>query len=152
MNKIFLFLLLNSLIVPAFADDHVMKNADQLSWQEGPPFLPSGAKMVVLTGDPGKAGPFTLRLQFPSNYKIPAHWHSQIENITVIDGELNMGMGDKLDEKKSQAIPKGGFVMMPMKSHHFAYTKGTPTTVQLHGQGPFDITYINKADDPRTKK
>jgi hypothetical protein len=28
----------------------------------------------------------------------------------------------------------------------------SPTIVQVHGQGPFAITYVNPADDPSIKK
>jgi hypothetical protein len=32
--------------------------------------------------------------------------------------------------------------------HHFAFSKA-PSVVQLNGEGPFDITYINPSDDPQ---
>ena len=38
---------------------------------------------------------------------------------------------------------------MPANINHFAYTKGE-TTIVLFGQGPVEITYVNRADDPRT--
>lgn len=147
---IYLFCVLLSLHV--FADNHMTKTPSELAWKDGPPTLPAGAQMSVITGDPGKPGPFTMRLKFPANFKIPAHWHSQIENVTVIEGQLYMGAGDKLDEGKAHALPVGGFAMMPMKFRHFAFTKDAPTIVQLHGQGPFDIFYVNPSDDPRKKK
>jgi len=31
--------------------------------------------------------------------------------------------------------------------NHYAWTDGE-TVVQVHGQGPFAITYVNPADDP----
>ena len=38
---------------------------------------------------------------------------------------------------------------MPAEIRHFAYTeKGA--TIQVHGMGPFTLTYVNPADDPRT--
>jgi len=33
---------------------------------------------------------------------------------------------------------------------HFAMAKGE-TIVQVHGVGPFEINYVNAADDPRKK-
>lgn len=152
MQKLFLLCLMTSLFNYAIADEHIMKSPSELNWKDGPPTLPKGAQMSVLTGDPGRPGPFTMRLKFPATYQIPAHWHSQVENVTVIEGELHMGTGDKLDESKSHSIPVGGFVMMPKKHRHFAYTKNLPTIVQIHGQGPFDITYVDPANDPRKKK
>ena len=41
----------------------------------------------------------------------------------------------------------GGYHHLPAKVHHYAYSKG-PVVVQINGMGPFDITYINPADDP----
>jgi hypothetical protein len=34
--------------------------------------------------------------------------------------------------------------------NHYAWTSGE-TVVQVHGQGPFAITYVNPADDPGKK-
>ena len=31
---------------------------------------------------------------------------------------------------------------------HFAYTKDG-ATIQVHGNGPFTVSYVNPADDPR---
>jgi hypothetical protein len=42
----------------------------------------------------------------------------------------------------------GSFSMMPAEMHHFAYTKAG-ATIQIHGNGPFTLTYVNAADDPR---
>ena len=43
------------------------------------------------------------------------------------------------------------FAAVPADSHHFFMSK-TASTIQVHGMGPFAITYVNPADDPRTKK
>jgi hypothetical protein len=40
--------------------------------------------------------------------------------------------------------------MMPKGNRHFAWTKGE-TIVQLHGIGPWGVTYVNPSDDPRKK-
>jgi len=34
--------------------------------------------------------------------------------------------------------------------NHYAWT-GSPTLLQIHGQGPFAINYVNPEDDPRSK-
>jgi quercetin dioxygenase-like cupin family protein len=119
-----------------------------IKWAAAPPALPKGAQIAVLSGDPGKEGPFVIRLKLPSGYKVPAHMHPGDENLTVISGTLNYGMGDKLDPKKGEALKPGGFVYMPKGMHHYAWASGE-TVVQLHGIGPFAITYVNAADDPR---
>ena len=33
---------------------------------------------------------------------------------------------------------------------HYGWTTA-PTVIQIHGLGPFAITYVNPADDPRNK-
>jgi hypothetical protein len=135
---------------PAFAQSHVLVPADKVHWAPAPPALPPGAEISVLEGNPAAAGPVTLRLKFPANYNIPAHWHSMTERVTVLSGALHVGMGDKLDRKASQTLEPGGFVSLPAKMHHFAWT-ASPTVVQISLEGPFDIFYVNAADDPQRK-
>jgi hypothetical protein len=135
-------------IAPAVAQStHVLVPADKVQWGPAPPVLPAGAQISVLEGNPSEKGPVTLRLKFPANYNIPAHWHSMTERITVISGTFHVGMGDKLDRQASQTLEPGGFVLLPAAMHHFAWT-ATPTVVQINLEGPFDIFYINAADDP----
>src|SRR5438552_11171459 len=62
----------------------VMQN--DIQWGDAPPSLPPGAKMAVLSGDPGKAGAYTLRLKAPDGYKVASHWHPTDENLTIISG------------------------------------------------------------------
>ena len=83
----------------------------------------------------------------PSDF---AHSHPAIEHVTVISGTFNVGMGDKLDPSKSQAIPAGGVAIMQPKMNHFAWTK-EETILQVHGVGPWGVNYVNPADDPRKK-
>lgn len=119
-----------------------------VKWSPGPPFLPAGVRFAVLQGDPGASGEFTVRLSMPSGYTIPPHWHPTDENVTVISGALLLGMGDKVDRAGAMRVTAGGFVIAPAKAHHFAMA-AEPTVVQLHGTGPFEITYVRPADDPR---
>ena len=129
---------------------HTLVPADKVQWGPAPPVLPAGAQIAVLEGNPSEKGPVTLRLRFPANYNIPPHWHSMAERLTVLSGALNVGMGDKLDRQGSQTLEPGGFVSLPANMHHFAWT-ATPTVVQISLEGPFDIFYVNPADNPQTK-
>jgi hypothetical protein len=69
------------------------------------------------------------------------------ERVTVLSGAFHVGMGDKLDRQASQTLEPGGFVLLPATMHHFGWT-ATPTVVQINLEGPFDIFYVNAADDP----
>ena len=131
-------------------NDHVVVRPDDIKWGPAPPSLPAGAKAAVLVGDPGKAAPYVLRAKLPAGYKVPPHWHPTDENVTVIKGTLMVGKGEKLSADASEALPAGSFMRMPKTMRHFAWTKGE-TIIQVHGIGPFDITYVNAEDDPRKK-
>src|SRR5687768_60006 len=63
---------------------HGVYTPDDLEWRDGPPSIPDGAKMVLLEGDPSKEGYFAMRLQLPNGYKLPPHWHPNVERVTVI--------------------------------------------------------------------
>ena len=130
---------------------HVMQSIGEAQWGTAPPMLPPGAQIAVLSGDPGKPAPYTVRLKFPANYSIPAHSHPMDENVAVVSGALIMGMGTKLDKTAGTPLGVGGFAMMPAGANHFAYTK-QETTILLYGTGPVDFKYVNPSDDPRNKK
>lgn len=123
-------------------------SAADIGWKDGPASLPAGAKAAVIEGDPSKAGLFTMRLMFPAGYSVPPHFHSQIEHLTVISGKVYLGMGEKFDKAAARAMNAGDFAFMPIGMRHFAWTDGD-TVIQLHGQGPWTITYVNPQDDPR---
>ena len=135
---------------PARAADAPMAlypNAAALKWMPAPPSLPKGAQMAVLYGDPTKTGPFVIRLKLPAYYAIPAHRHPTTENVTVLNGTLFAGMGDKLDRTASKPFVAGGFAALPAQMNHFAWTK-TPAVIQVEAEGPFTFAYVNAADDP----
>jgi quercetin dioxygenase-like cupin family protein len=136
---------------PAAKSEHVMFAAADLKWADGPPALPAGAKIAVLTGDPGKTGPFTVRLKFPTGFKVPPHTHPTAEHVTVISGTLGLGSGAKFDETAAHEMTAGGFAVMPAGMEHFAWCK-SDCVIQLHSEGPFVVKYVNPADDPRAAK
>ena len=138
-------------LLPAAAaamDDHVAVSPDQLKWAPAPPAFPKGAQIAVVTGDPSKEGPYVARLKVPAGYKVPPHTHPNDENVTVISGSFNIGMGDKLDEAKGTSVKAGGFAKAAKGMQHYAWFT-EDTVIQLHGIGPSGITYVNPADDPR---
>jgi quercetin dioxygenase-like cupin family protein len=128
---------------------HVIVGADEVKWMPAPPSLPSGAQLAVIEGDPSKAGgTYTIRLKAPDGYKIAPHWHPVTENVTVLEGIFFVGMGDKFDQSAGKELKAGSFASMPVGMRHFGWTKGE-TVLQVHGVGPFEVNYVNPADDPR---
>lgn len=136
---------------PAFAQQphqHVMANPGDITWKDAPPSLPKGAQMALLYGDPSKDGIFVMRLKFPANYKIPAHTHPTDEVVTIISGEFSIGMGATFDPAKTKALTAGGVIAMPPGTQHYVQID-KETVVQLSTRGPWAISYVNPADDPR---
>jgi quercetin dioxygenase-like cupin family protein len=121
--------------------------ARDLKWA-AVPSLPKGAQIAVLEGPMNQAAPFTVRLKFPANYRIPPHTHPAVERVTVLSGTFHMGMGRKFDAGAAQPVRAGELMIMQPGTAHFAWAEGE-TVVQLHGMGPWGIDYINPADDPR---
>ena len=122
-------------------------------WMDGTAVgLPKGSQIEVVKGDPSKAGDFTVRLKFPADFMVPPHSHPGDEVVRVITGgPLHYGMGDKVDMASAGTLEKGYHVTMAAGMNHWAHAPAA-TVVQVDGKGPFGITYVNPADDPRTAK
>jgi ChrR-like protein with cupin domain len=119
-----------------------------LEWKDGPASLPKGVRMATLEGNPAEPGPFTLRFRFPDGFRVNPHWHTETEHATVISGILHLGMGDKFDRESTHALGAGAFGHWPAGMRHYAWFEGE-TILQVHGQGPWTVTYVNPSDDPR---
>ena len=126
---------------------HVMSTPSELKWGDPPPVFEKGATFTVLSGDPGKAGMFTVRLKMPAGYKIAPHWHPGIENVTVLSGTAAVGMGEQFAEATMTPLGPGGYASLPAEMRHYFMAK-TAVTIQVHGMGPFVVNYVNPADDP----
>lgn len=113
----------------------------ELTWTAGPRMLPPGANMALIEGSPNQPGPFTFRLKFPANYRIPPHWHPVKVTVTVISGSFNMGFGNELDTGKGKMLPAGSIFEMPATIHHFGWTT-EETIIQEHGIGPLRVNYL----------
>jgi anti-sigma factor ChrR (cupin superfamily) len=148
-SRTIMLLALASLAAASWAQhgEHRMVTPAELKWSDVPS-LPPGAKVAVIEGPMNQAVPFTVRLKFPDSYSIPPHWHPAVERVTVLSGTFHMGLGEKFDRSKGHALQAGGIAIMQPKTAHFAWTTGE-TIVQLHGTGPWGVTYLNPNEDPR---
>ncbi len=137
-------------VIPAQPmSSHVMYDATQLQWGDPPPALEKGAQVSVLSGDPGKAGSFVLRIKAPAGYKVALHWHPTDEQVTVLEGDFSLRMGEGAGVH-SHAFGPGGFALLPAHMQHAASTEGG-TVVQVEGMGPFELNYVDPKDDPRKR-
>ena len=138
-------------IAKSAASEHKIVTPGELQWGDAPPGLPAGAKMAVLDGDPNKRGSFTVRLKAPAGYKILPHTHPTAERVTGISGTARLGMGERFDEATAREVAAGTFAVLPAHMAHFA-SFPDESVIQIQSEGPFQIKYVNPADDPRNAK
>jgi len=121
-----------------------------LKWMAGPPGLPAGSTFAVLSGDPGKEGMFTVQIKMPAGYAVPPHHHPTDEKVSVKSGgPLTYGTGDKVDPGHSGTLEMGYHVTLEANMNHWVSTTD-PALIEVSAMGPFQITYVNPKDDPRT--
>lgn len=144
-------LLATAIAVPAQAsDEHKLLTPQEVTWAPGPASIPPGAQVAVLYGNPGKDDLFAMRLKVPKGYRIAPHTHPKPEVVTVISGTARLGMGTEVDRDKAKILPAGSFFAMSPGMAHFSLAD-EDTVIQLNSTGPWSLTYVNPADDPRSK-
>jgi quercetin dioxygenase-like cupin family protein len=93
----------------------------------------------ILYGDPEKVGePFVMRIRELPGGIIPPHKHPVDEHITVVQGTIYFGVGDKFDRAACKEMKTGSYAFIPKGSTMFGYTPEA-AIVQVHGVGPFHI-------------
>jgi quercetin dioxygenase-like cupin family protein len=117
--------------------------ADKVQWMDAPQFGP-GVQAATLAGNPAQSEPYVVRLKLPANLAVPPHTHPGTENVTVLSGRLNLGMGESFDQTKGQQLGSGSFFTIPANTPHFAWAS-EETVIQIHGMGPSAIKFIESA-------
>ncbi len=123
-------------------------SAGALVWSDlnVPGFAP-GAKLAVISGRPDTASAYTVRLMMPDGYRFPAHWHPMDENVTILEGSMQLAMGDRAEAGGEKSYGVGDYLYLPAKQPHYGGARGR-TVVQLHGMGPFTINLANPPATP----
>jgi uncharacterized RmlC-like cupin family protein len=137
------------LTAPASAGDYTAVMVNDIKWQDAPSIGP-GAKHAVIQGDPKSSGPFVMRIKIPPKTTIGVHTHPTTENVTVLAGTLYFAAGDKLNPSAARAFGPGSFFSIEQGKPMFAYSKNTEVTIQLHGNGPWGIDYLDSGARPKT--
>jgi quercetin dioxygenase-like cupin family protein len=139
-------------LAKASVTTHIMLAPSDLAWGECSTALPPGAQCAVLEGDLKAADVlFGYRVKFPDGYRIAPHFHPADEHVLVVSGTFHMGTGTRYDAGAMRPLPPGGFAVMPKGAPHFARTEGE-TIVHVYAIGPWGLTYVDAADDPRRGK
>jgi mannose-6-phosphate isomerase-like protein (cupin superfamily) len=121
-----------------------------LQWVASPSILPPGAQIVVVSGDPAAPGQSIIQLLMPDGYTMPPHHHPTDERVEVKEGTLLVGMGDKLDAKKTLPLSVGDTIVAPAGFHHYSIAEGA-TIVEVTFMGPYTITYVHDYQAPRQR-
>ena len=108
----------------------------------------SGIQTVMLKGDPGKPGVYTMLLRVGPNIRIQAHSHADDRVATVLSGTWYFGYGGEFSEGALKELPAGSVYTEPPGANHFAMTRGEGAVVQITGYGPSGTTYVDPANDP----
>jgi quercetin dioxygenase-like cupin family protein len=136
---------------PVSAEEYTAVMLRDIKWQDAPSLGP-GAKTAVIAGDPKSSGPFVMRAKLPPNTTIGLHTHPATENVTILSGTLYFAAGDKFDPKAAKAFGPGSYFSIEQGKPMFAYSKNSEVVFQLHGNGPWGITYLGAKDGPAMKK
>lgn len=103
------------------------------------PIRPMSEDVEVLYGDPERVGePFVIRIRELAGGVIPPHRHPVDEHITVLQGTLYFGVGDKFDRALTTELKAGSYAFIPKGTTMFGFTPEA-AIVQVHGVGPFHI-------------
>ncbi len=127
--------------LPYRGEGQIFVDPSDLEWTDIAS-MAAPTQIAVLEGNLGEEEPCTFRLMLPAGYEIRPHVHPADERVTVIEGE-------SFERDAALRLPGGGFSTMAPGELMFGYTE-IDTVIQLHGTGPWGITDIDDADDPRS--
>ena len=108
----------------------------------------AGIQSTVLSGDPTKAGPYTIEIRVPAHTRIAAHDHRDDRSAVVVSGQWYLGYGETASEAAVKPLPPGSFYTEPAGEAHFAMTREEPAIVYISGFGPTSTTYVDPANAP----
>ncbi len=130
--------------------DLVTADPETMKWERNR-HTPWGMRMIVIHGDPQKAGPYTFRVKMPSGYKLPPHKHKDQRTVTVLKGTYWIGSGDQFDMRPMKTMEEGSFYITDANTAHYAWAR-TEVILQESGFGPTDMSWINPEDDPNYQR
>ena len=126
------------LATPAFAGDldraMAVQRAEDIVWQDAAGF--AGLQVAVVSGNPSKPGPYTVRVKFSPGAMSRPHWHPETRYITVLKGTWWVGAGERFDPDSTVPVPAGSFVTHFSHEVHYDGARDEEVIVQISGIGP----------------
>ena len=77
------------------------------------------------------------------------HTHPEERVYTVLSGTFHLGFGEDYSEERLEEYPEGSVILVRAGRHHFQSAKSGEYEVQIEGDGPTAVVYVNPSDDPR---
>lgn len=133
------------------ASGFISVKASELKWVDAPSVGP-GAKIAMIEGDPKQTGPFMFRLKVPGDFKLGLHVHPAIEHVTILSGSFYFAAGDKPGPDGIREYTVGDAFIVPVAMPMYGYTQKQEAVLQIHGMGPWGITFLHPEDAPGKKK
>jgi hypothetical protein len=116
-------------------------DATKLAWKDFPGM--AGVQYVVLSGDPSKAGFYTIRAKFAPHVMSKPHWHPEARHVTVIKGTWWAGTGPVFDPASTSPVPAGGYAVHTPHEIHYDGSRDEEVIVQISGIGPSATVQVN---------
>jgi quercetin dioxygenase-like cupin family protein len=117
-------------------------------WYPVPSILPQGAKVTFVSGNPYMPGEFTVEFRMPDKYTLPPHTNPAREHVMLKSGALRVGLGRKINRKKSLMLAAGDTTSTPAGVPHWSIAEGDVDLVVTYQTGPMGIAYMSRRDEP----
>jgi len=124
---------------------------EALEWRPFSAFPPE-ARLAIVVGRPAEPGMYVIRVKVPNGIKLMPHRHPENRIYTVISGVFYVGVGDRFDETALIAYPPGSVVLLPGDTPHFHWARSGEYVTQVMGTGPLGMEYLDRLDDPRSRR
>lgn len=103
-----------------------------------------GVMIAILAGDPGRAGPYVVRVKFPAHVMDTPHFHSADRYVTVLKGTWYAGTGKQFDPAAAIPMPAGSYMFHPAGGAHWdGSNSGEDVIVQIVGIGPVTTSQVD---------
>jgi quercetin dioxygenase-like cupin family protein len=117
-------------------------------WYRVPTILPQGAQVTFVSGNPYLAEACTVDFRMPDKYTLPPHTNPAREHVTIMSGTLRVGLGRRIDRKKSLVLAAGDTASTPAGVPHWSIAEGEVDIIVTWDSGPMGIAYMNRRDEP----
>lgn len=149
MNKLAIAGFVTLIAATSGHSQYARNNPGNAPWVAAPAGLPKGAKMILVSGNPANAGPYTLQMRYPPGYRIGPHRYTSDVSFKILTGGLTYGLGTDT-HSPIKSLTRGATGKVPANTYYYASTSAG-ATLEFKGTGPIAIEYAKPKDDPRKK-